>query len=157
MTFVFWIQENWYKKSFENYSIHFFHFLFKMKHWSICKRVQNSELKISWIVALLIISLQIRKSPLKIKTANCCLLLTLCCFWNLHWGYSTSLFLLLKALLVIVAMRFVKNIFPLMINCISILRQHNGIWRWGMEPFLPPNHGNYKRYDSESFTRCWYL
>ena len=56
----------------------------------------NSEFKISCMISLLIICLQIRDSSLKIKTAKCCLLLAILCFWNSHWGYSTSLFLLLN-------------------------------------------------------------
>ena len=47
------------------------------------------KFKLSCIIALVIISLQIRKSLLKIKTAGCRLWLIHCCYGNSHWGYST--------------------------------------------------------------------
>ena len=40
--------------------------------WSICEKVQHSEFKISCMIALFVISLQIRKSPPKVKPVKCC-------------------------------------------------------------------------------------
>ena len=88
----------------------------------------------------MIITLQIRKSSLKIKTAKCCLVVDNFLLLKFSLGiFNFFISVTEQVLLVIIAMRFFKIYFPLMVNGISLfsLMTSGG---WGVEP-LPKISG----------------
>ena len=132
-----------------------------MKHLQHHKKVENSESKVSCIIAFVMISLKIRKSPLKIQTANCCLLFIVdtLLFWNSHWGFLTSLFPLLnRSYYRSLRLDFFILYIPLMVNSISLFRWINSIWGMGCgKTGGNQDLGNCIRYEYEILTRCWHL